>query len=35
MLPDDLQVAVVERRRLRVGDVRLAVLVDEDAAGAS
>ena len=33
MLPDDVQVAEVERGRLGVGDVRLALLVDQDAAG--
>ena len=32
MLPDDLQVAEVEGGRLRVGDVRLALLVHQDAA---
>ena len=30
--PDDLQIGIVERRRLRVGDVRLARLVHENPA---
>ena len=31
MLPDDVKIAEIKRGRLRVGDIRLAPLVDQDA----
>src|SRR6185369_12154711 len=33
VIPDDLQIAKIERGRLRVGDVGFAGLVDEDSPG--